>query len=745
MFDGLARVVARRPKTVLLITLLLVLVGGAFAADVQNRLKAGGFDDPASESSRVARVLDDTFGQGQPNLTLVIESSGAVDEPAAATAGAALTERLAAEPGVANVVSYWTAGQLPALRSDDGTKALLVARVLGDEDAQTAWVRDVLPRYRGEVDGFTIRAGGMAPAGDEISELSVRDAVKAEMFLFPVALVFLLLIFGSVRAAVIPLAIAFVVLLVAMACLWALGVSTDVSIFVMNMASILGLGLAIDYSLLLVSRYRDELRGGKDRVAALRTTLTTAGRTVTFSAITVAIVLSGITVLPFYSLSSLGWAGIITALLAAAASITVTPALLMVMGGRLERARWLGRRREERTGENGFWHRLATLVMRRPIPFALGAIALLLVLGAPFLNFKGGEVDERVLPADSQAYQVATEIRQDFQPGEQAALQVVATDVPPAAGRAADVAGYAQRLSEVTGVARVDAETGSYANGQPVAPPNPLSVRFTADEATYLAVVPSVDPQSDAAKQVARDVRDVASPFPVLVGGGAAVGLDALDSLYGALPWAVLIVAVAMLVLLFLLTGSVVLPVSAVVLSGLSLTATFGALVWVFQEGRLKWLVGDFNDTGATIWVVPVMLFAFAFGLAMDYQVFMLSRIHEEYLRTGDNTTAVALGLERIGRVVTAAALLIAVVFLGLVASGVTHVKAVGLGVALAVLVDATVVRGALLPAFMRLTGRWSWWAPGPLARLHARVGLREHGTEAPAGTGPPERVPARR
>lgn len=730
MFSGVAKLVIQRPKLVLIVALVLVLAGGALSSDLQTRLDTGGFDDPKSDSSQAAAALAGTFGQGEPNLLLVLTAPKDADDPSVAAAGAAFAQKLAAEPGIANVVSYWTAGRAPALRGKDGTKTLIAGRVTGTASEATAWVTDVLPKYTSGSDVFQVSAGGMAAAGVEMTEQSTKDATKAEMIVFPLTLLLLLLIFGSFRAAIIPLVIAFVVLLLGMACLWLLTTITDVSVFVMNMVTVLGLGLAIDYSLLLVGRYREELQRGVEKAQAVRSMLNTAGRTVAFSAVTVAIVLSGITVLPFYSLSSLGWSGIITSLLAALASITVTPALLLVMGGRLERWQFLKREREG-NGAIGFWHRLATFVMRRPVVVAAGVIAILLVLGAPFLGFKGGEVDERVLPKTSEAYRVATEIRQNFDPSEQAALTVVANAVPGPADRAASVTAYAQRLSALPGVARVDAETGIFAGGRQVAQGGPMAARFTKDNATYLSVVPSIDPRSDAAKQLARDVRAVAAPFPVHVGGGAAVGLDALDSLQASLPLGIAIVAVAMLILLFLLTGSVVLPVTAVVLSALSLTATFGALVWIFQDGRLMWLVGDFNVTGATIWVVPVMLFAMAFGLAMDYQVFMLSRIREEYRRTGDNTSAVALGLERIGKVVTAAAVLIAIVFLALVSSGVTHVKAVGLGVALAVLIDATLVRGGLLPAFMRLTGRLTWWAPPALVRLHNRIGLRE-GIEHP-------------
>ena len=326
------------------------------------------------------------------------------------------------------------------------------------------------------------------------------------------------------------------------------------------------------------------------------------------------------------------------------------------------------------------------------------------------------------MPESSVARQVATAIRAEFGSGEQNALQVV---VPRHTGNPEVVAAYAASLSQVRHVARVDTVTGSYAGGHRQAPPGPAQRRFAADGSLYLSVVPAPGNSTDDERLV-RDLRAAPAPFTTLVGGAAAISNDANASLISRLPYGLATVALAMVVLLFLLTGSVMLPLLALVLSGLSLTAAFGALVWIFQDGHLAWLLGDFTVTGTIISTVPVLLFAVAFGLAMDYQVFMLSRIREEYERLGDGTAAVAMGLERMGRIVTAAAVLISIVFLAFLVSDITVMKAFGVGLPLAVLLDATLIRGALLPAAMRLGGRATWWAPGPLRRLHARSGLRE-------------------
>lgn len=335
---------------------------------------------------------------------------------------------------------------------------------------------------------------------------------------------------------------------------------------------------------------------------------------------------------------------------------------------------------------------------------------------------KLGMPDERSMPESSQARQVATEIRKNFDSAEQNALQVVAPQAPESS---LDIAAYAVELSRLPGVARVDAVSGSYAHGAQVVPPTSTHQRFSIGEGTYFSVVPaSGDP--DAALELVHAVRAEPAAFPTLVGGVAAVSADTTEALTDRLPYALGAVMIAMVVLLFLLTGSVLLPFLALVLSGLSLTATFGALVWIFQDGHLSWLLGDFTVTGTIASTIPVMLFVLSFGLAMDYQVFMLSRIREEYERTGSGTAAVALGLERIGRMVTAAAVLISIVFLAFTISGITYVKAYGIGLPLAVLMDATLIRGALLPALMRLGGRATWWAPARLRQVHARFGLKE-------------------
>lgn len=720
----LARLTVRRPWAVLLVAAVLAMVAGSSGATLFERLSAGGWYDRGAESGQAADMLAEEFGVSDPNLILLAGAPAGVDEPASAAAGAELTGRLAAEPGVEDVISYWTSGRAPHLRSTGGDQALVLASIEGDEVTVDERLAELTPEYRGDQGGLDVRIGGYARFQHELSEQSERDIVTAELVVFPVTLLILALIFGSLVAATLPLLVAFVTVLLGMGAMWLLTELTELSVLAANVVTLLGLGLAIDYSLLMVSRFREELRSGRGTGAAIRVTMRTAGRTVLFSAVTVAVALSVLAWFPLGALRSISYAGIITAMLAGAASLTVLPAMFAVLGGRIERGRVWRRRRPDRDPAGsgaGFWHRLAMLVMRRPLPVATAVLAALLLLGAPFLRFTMGDVDERTLPESAESRQVATAIRTGFDSGEQNAVQVVA---PRATAGQEAVARYAADLSRIAHVARVDTATGTYVDGTWAAPPGPEHQRFASGDSLYLSVVP--DPgEVDQAREVVREVRGTPAPFEVLVGGQPATTLDGHEALTSRLPHSLATLGVVMVGLLFLLTGSLMLPLLALVLSLLSLTATFGALVWIFQDGNLSGVLG-YTVTGGIAPTVPVMLFAIAFGLAMDYQVFMLSRIREEYDRTGDRTTAVAVGLERVGRIVTAAAVLISTVFLAFLISDIGLMKAFGVGLPLAVLLDATLIRGAMLPAAMQLLGAATWWAPPPLQRFHARSGLRE-------------------
>jgi RND superfamily putative drug exporter len=738
MLTRFARLATRRSRGVLIAAVLFVVLAGAFGGGVAENLTAGGFEDPATEFSRAEDALDERFDTGVPNVVLLVTAPGGdVDAPGVAEAGRALTDELAAEDHVTDVVSYWSEGGAPPLRSDDGDRALVVARITGDDDQVEERIADLGPRYTRSGDGevLEVEVGGFAQVFHDIGETLERDLLRAEMIALPITLVLLVVIFGSLVAATLPLVVGVLSIIGTFLVLQIMSGFTDVSIYALNLTTALGLGLAIDYSLFVVSRFREELRAGHEPRAAVVRTVRTAGRTVAFSALTVAASLLATLVFPITFLRSFAYAGVAVALLAGLFSLLVLPAILAVLGHRVNSLTlW---KRSVSPPEEGFWHRTAMLVMRRPVPFATGAIAVLLLLGAPFLGLRLTQPDDRVLPPGDDGRVVGDVLREEFSSEEAGALSVVpagdASGVP-----ASEIDAYAVTLAHLPGVSRVDAATGTYCGegvaeqfgcepGQLVLTPDSSAryAGFTGDGGSYLSVVPAVEPLSPEGEDLVHAVRDAEAPYEVLVTGQSAGLVDITDALFDRLPLALGLIAVITSVLLFLMFGSVVIPAKAIVLNLLSLSATFGAMVWIFQDGHLSGVL-DFTATGGLAAAMPILMFCVAFGLSMDYEVFLLSRIKEEHDRGADNVTSVAVGLERTGRIVTAAAALMAVVFLSFALGGVSFMKLFGLGLTLAVLMDAFVIRGILVPSFMRLAGEWNWWAPGPLRRFHDRWGISD-------------------
>ncbi len=730
MLARLAPAIVRRPRVVLIAALLLLVAAGVYGGDVVSSLSGGGFEDPSSESTAAGDVLEETFGQGEPNLVLLAEAgAGSVDDPTAVAAGQSLTARLAAEPGVEQAASYWSLANAPPLRSTDGDTAMVLVRVGGEDDeAADERAVEIAEAFEGDDGVLRVTAGGQSIVFDRVNTTIEEDLARAEMIALPITLVLLVLVFGTLVAALLPLAVGVLAIIGTFAALQLIATFTDVSVYSLNLTTALGLGLAIDYSLFVVSRFREELDSGHHpRTAALRT-MRTAGRTITFSAATVAISLAAMLVFPMTFLRSFAYAGIAVSVMAAVGAGIVLPALLAVLGHRVNKGRVFRRRATSAAG-TGFWHRVATFVMRRPVPIATVAVAFLVFLGLPFAGIQFGIPDDRVLPPGDEARAVQDVLRTDFTSREASAIEIVAPEAgdPTTATRAADIDAYATELSALDRVARVDASTGSYIGGALVAPPSDASARFVSTDGTWLSAVPSVEPLSPEGEDVVQSVRDVASPLgDVKVGGPSAELVDSKDSIFSRAPLAAAVIGITTFVVLFLMFGSVLVPAKAVVLNLLSLTATFGAMVWIFQDGHLSSFL-DFTATGTIAVTMPILMFCIAFGLSMDYEVFLLSRIKEEHDRGADTTASVAVGLERTGRIVTAAAVLIAVVFTAFATSGVSFMKLFGVGLTLAVLVDAFIIRATLVPAFMRLAGSANWWAPGPLRRFHDRFGIKEH------------------
>jgi RND superfamily putative drug exporter len=732
MLGRLARFTIRRRRWVLAAWIAFLVAAGVFGSNVAEFLSSGGFNDPGSESSRSHDFLQAAFGTSDPNVVLLVDvKHGTVSDPNVVRQGKALTAAFAHEPGVGPAASFWSLGQPPPLASRDGTQALIIGVIPGDDDHVHDVVERLSPTYTRDTAVWTVGVGGRAELFRQVNLQIRSDLAIAEAVAIPITLLLLILVFGSVIAAGLPVAIGIVAIIGTLLILRVIASFTQVSIFALNLTTGMGLGLAIDYSLFVVSRYREELRAGKDPDAALIRTVETAGRTVAFSSMAVAISLSALLIFPLAFLRSFAYAGVSVVLFAASASIVFLPALLSVLGPRIDK--WVLFHRTPKPVGEGMWHRIAMAVMRRPVLIGSSVVALLLLLGAPFLRVSFGLPDDRVEPLSASSRQVTEQIRQHFNSYESTPLQLVAEGAQ-AAGQQGAISTYAAVVSRVPGVSRVDALTGSYIGGKRVLPPGPLNRRFAAPEGLWFSVVPKVEPISHAGEAMVHDIRALPSPFPVLLGGPSAELVDSKHSIFTRAPFAAGIIALVTFVVLFLMTGSVVIPLKAIVLNVLSLTATFGAMVWIFQDGHLSGFM-DFTPTGFIDTTTPMLMFCVAFGLSMDFEVFLLSRIKEEYDVSGDNRQAVALGLERTGRIVTSAAVLISVVFLAIATSKITFIKLFGIGLTLAVLMDASLIRGALVPAFMRLAGRANWWAPKPLKRLHARIGISE--------SAPPEGVVA--
>ncbi|WP_280508506.1 MMPL family transporter [Nocardia flavorosea] len=758
MLIRIAQLVTRYPRAILAGALAVALLCGLFGATAASGLKSGGFVSSDAESTQATELLTDNFEGAAPNYILLVDSPEGADTPAVQARAQAAVDTIRAHPDTTSVQSYWTAPSpavAAALRSTDGNSGLIAVHLAGDETQMQEAAGEISAQVTGTTDGVTVRAGGAAATFHEVNEQITHDLAVAEAAAIPLTLIVLILVFGSLVAASLPLLVGLFAIAATLAILRLFTLFTDVSIYAMNLTTALGLALAIDYSLFIVSRFREELAGGLDPRAATVRALQTAGRTVLFSALTVALSLSAMLVFDLYFLRSFAYSGVAVVVAAAAASVIVLPAALVLLGHRVNaldlRApllRLFGREPAplgamvpEQTG----WYRMVLRVMRFAIPVSVVIVALLLALGSPFLSVKFGYPDERVLPETAASRQVGDEVRAEFpraDPGGN--TTIVLNGYQDEQG----VGAYAARLSEVDDVTGVLSSAGVYVSGNRLAPTPPGMANNTG---TYLTVNTSLDPFSPAGGDQLTELRAVPAPAPPLFSGAAAMNEDSLDALADRLPLAALLIVLTTFVVLFLFTGSVILPLKALLLNTLSLTAAFGAMVWIFQDGHLEGLLG-FTAVGYLVPTMPILMFCLAFGLSMDYEVFLLSRIREEWLRrragrTGsefaaeDNTASVAIGVARTGRIFTAAAVLMAIVIGALATSQVSFIQLMGLGLTLTVLADATIIRALLVPALMRLMGPLNWWAPKPLARLHNRFGLGEETEPRPAAAEPPVRV----
>ena len=742
MLHRIALLAIAAPRRIIAVAALLMVGAAVFGIPVAKSLSAGGFQDPTSDSARAAQLLTEKFHQGDMQLVFTVDAPGGAHGAQARAVGTQIVERVQASPHVAGVTSAWTVPPQAAadLVSQDSTAGLVVVGVTGGENNAQRYAKNLVDDVTANVlpqhPGATVTPGGTAMVYSQINEQNEHDLLLMESIAIPLSFLVLVWVFGGLLAAALPMAVGGLAIVGTMSVLRLITFTTDVSVFAMNLSTAMGLALAIDYTLLIISRYRDELAEGADPDRALITTMVTSGRTVLFSAVTVALSMAAMVLFPMYFLRSFAYAGVATVAFAAAAAIVVTPAAIVLLGPRLNSfdVRRLVRRTLRRPDptpkavEQLFWYRSTKFVMRRALPIGLAGVALLLFLGMPFLGVKWGFPDDRVLPHSASAHQVGDRLRSDFTDNAETAVTIV---VPDAAGLSpAAVERYAAELSRVPDVPAVSAPTGTFVDGTKVGPPT--AATGIADGSAFLTVGSNTPLFSDASETQLDRLHAIAGPDgrAVEFTGVAQVNRDSVDAIMSRLPLVLGVIAVITFALLFLLTGSIVLPLKALVLNVLSLTAAFGALVWIFQDGHLGAL--GTTPTGTLVANLPVLLFCIAFGLSMDYEVFLVSRIREFWLHSGqtraDNDKSVALGLARTGRVITAAALVMSISFAALIAAQVSFMRMFGLGLTLAVLVDATLVRMMLVPAFMHVLGRWNWWSPRPLVRLHDRIGISESG-----------------
>jgi uncharacterized membrane protein YdfJ with MMPL/SSD domain len=703
MLDRIASLASGRPWRVVAAALVAAVLAGALGGSVADRLTGFSADDPDSESVQASKRLERaTHLDSDPGVVAIVTPGGSVRSTAGRERVAEVTRELERTPGIGAVASPFGRGGSPAMVSEDGRSALVIASL--DNVAEDEDVEEVVVERLGEAPG--VRLGGGVLAEREANETVEEDLRTAEMLAFPLLFLLSFVFFRSLIAAALPLLVGGLSIVFTFLVLRVVSEGVELSIFALNLVTGLGRGLAIDYSLFMVSRYREEIAVDGPGPAALARTLRTAGRTVLFSSLTVAAALAALLVFPQRFLYSMGVGGVVVSLIAAGVALVVLPAVLALLG---ERVNSLAPRRlrraadaEARAVHEGAWYRLSRFVQRRPGRIALITTVLLVAAGLPFLRAEFTSVGPEVLPKESEARQVSEELSTRFPPNQDQPVRVLAETRDRAA--AARVAKRLDALPEVGAV-------------RPPARVEPGLWQIDA--------ISRHDPKADESEQLVRDIRALPSPVPLAVTGEAAQFVDLKRSLTHHMPLALALLALTTLIVLFAMTGSVVLPVKALVMNVLTLSAAFGLLVLVFQDGRLEGFL-EFESPGALDASQPLVLFAMAFGLSTDYGVFLLSRIKEARDAGASDSDSVAIGIQRTGRIVTAASILFAVAIGAFATSRIIFIKEVGLGTAAAVLIDASLMRALLVPSLMQLLGSWNWWAPRPLRRLHARFGLGE-------------------
>ena len=700
MFEKLGHVMFKRRKSAVILFIVGILVAGGFGSMAFSRLDSGGYSDPNSDSYKVYKYLTEELKLSDPAVVIIVDSGSTdVTDPVVAQKGIALEKKIAQEAGVTKTLSYWTSGGEATLKSSDGKAAYIL--VYGEGEAFTPESQELgkvmQEKYDGSYEGLTLYAGGVGVVGHAITKKISDDLKIAELISIPLTFILLVLVFGALAASAMPLIVGVAAILGAFFILYLFTLFTTVSIYALNLTTGMGLGLGIDYALLMVNRFREELHRGKSVEDSIATTMATAGKTVFYSGMTVLVTLLSLTFFPLPFLQSFGYAGVSVVALAVIGALFGLPPIMAMLGDRIDKG--VVRKSAITPKEDGRWAKTARLVMKRPVSAVVLSMVILGIMAAPITNIKFSQGDSRMLPADNKAA-VATALQAERFPGQTGTpIEIIVRD---GANKLDEINVYAAKVGQVPGIVGV-------------LPPQTIGndVRVIA----YQEMLPRT-PES---QELIHNVRNVDSPDGTLVGGVAADYTDSQDGISRTLPWALAWIVLSVLVLIFVFTGSIILPIKAVILNFLSLGATMGALTWIFVDGNMQWLVGSFTVTGTLDTSIVILIAVVVFGLSMDYELFLLSRIREEHLAGKSNVESVAVGLQRSARIITAAAVLLAVVFGAFVTSGVTSIKTMGFGVALAVMLDATIVRGLLVPALMRLFGENNWWAPKWMQRFTLR------------------------
>jgi RND superfamily putative drug exporter len=690
----------KRRKSAVILFIVGILVAGAFGSMAFSRLDSGGYSDPNSDSYKVYTYLTEELKLSDPAVVIIVDSGSTdVTDPVVAQKGIALEKTIAQEAGVTKTLSYWTSGGEATLKSSDGKAAYIL--VYGEGEAFTPESQKLgkvmQEKYDGPYEGLTLYAGGVGVVGHAITKKISDDLKIAELISIPLTFILLVLVFGALAASAMPLIVGVAAILGAFFILYLFTLFTTVSIYALNLTTGMGLGLGIDYALLMVNRFREELHRGKSVEDSIVTTMATAGKTVFYSGMTVLVTLLSLTFFPLPFLQSFGYAGVSVVALAVIGALFGLPPIMALLGDRIDKG--VVRKSAITPKEDGRWAQTARLVMKRPVSAVVLSMVILGIMAAPITNIKFSQGDARMLPADNKAA-FATALQAERFPGQTGTpIEIIIID---GADKLGEINTYTQKLGQTPGIVGV-------------VPPAVIGkdVRVVA----YQAMLPRT-PES---QELIQNVRSIDSPAGTLVGGVAADYTDSQNGISRTLPWALAWIILSVLVLIFVFTGSIILPIKAVILNFLSLGATMGALTWIFVDGNMQWLVGSFTVTGTLDTSIVILIAVVVFGLSMDYELFLLSRIREEHLAGKSNVESVAIGLQRSARIITAAAVLLAVVFGAFVTSGVTSIKTMGFGVALAVMLDATIVRGLLVPALMRLFGENNWWAPKWMQRFTLR------------------------